>query len=432
MPLKQKLLSVSRIFLFLYVVSFFAFACGTESKTESVGAASGSATDPGSDLDATPAKAVAQSGEANPTVTKSLLCVTMAAGNAPATARGTNLATLSSDDTTSSITPLGTRYETAATIVPTATQLSFFADSSQNPPIPTSGDNSDLVYKAFDVQLYPSVCGLPSPIDLMQHALGNCDMVSAMAGLAFSHPSYIPTLIATQDNANFVVTLYRPDGSRLEVNVNNQFAASSDGTIAAVSGRDGTANWATVLEKAIEKYNLVYEVDLSGGLGQVGGMGSEHTLPMLTGDGTSYAFGRGVLSAQQLAQEVQYALDKGYVISGGFGEVAFVDGFQTVTAHGYTVLPAADENTMISMRNPWGLAVSEATGQYDASTDGVLSIAFDSNWAATIDLRIIANGAATTTPYVSPYDPNSAVAQASPVNADLVEMVRERRVRGQH
>jgi hypothetical protein len=193
--------------------------------------------------------------------------------------------------------------------------------------------------------------------------------------------------------------MYDAMANRITVSVDNQFLVDSSNNIAAVSGKNGVADWATVLEKATMKYIQVFPV-----VSDIGGIGSEHQTPMFTGMGGSFAFDRGKLAPTDLTRVVKASLAAGKIISGGFGieGMALASGLETVTAHGYAVFVPKDANTMISMRNPWGL--DPTANGYNSSTDGVLDIPADPSWAATIDLRIIdpgdACGAGVTTPYL--------------------------------
>ena len=309
-----------------------------------------------------------------------------------------DLASQTTGSTVSKTTPMGTNYETPAQHTATSTELTFLRDATKQPDIPAS--TSGLSLQAMKVTLYPSMGGKPLPADINQHDIGNCDGDTAFASMAYQNPGFIQSLIKDNGDNTYTVSMFDPMAKPMTVTVDNQFLAESGGNIGAVSGKNGVADWATVLEKATMKYNQVFHV-----VDDIGGIGSEYQTPMFTGVGGSFAFDRGVLQPADLTRVVKAALAAGKLISGGFGEdgKTLANGFQSVTAHGYAVLVPKDASTMISMRNPWGLDPT-ASG-YDGSTDGVMDIPVDASWAQTIDLRIIDPGAACGPGRTTPYTP---------------------------
>ena len=279
----------------------------------------------------------------------------------------------------------------------TSDDLAFLHDASKQPPIP--GSTSGLHLKALPVTLYPSAGGMPTPADINQHAIGNCDGDTAFASIAYANAPFIKSLITDNHDDTFTVRMYDPLGNQITVSLDNQFLVDSSNNIGAVSGKKGEADWATVLEKATMKYIEIFPV-----VADIGGIGSEHQTPMFTGAGGSFAFDRGRLTPAEITRVVKAALAAGKLISGGFGieGKALSSGLQTVTAHGYAVFVPKTAEVMISMRNPWGLDPTDHG--YDASTDGVLDIPVDQSWADTIDLRVIdpgdACGGGVTQPYL--------------------------------
>jgi hypothetical protein len=319
-----------------------------------------------------------------------------------------DLAAKSSDDTTSRNTPLGRRYDGVADHVATTQELAFLHDAHAQPVIP--GSTSGLKWKSATVTLYPSGT-LPVPADVNQHAIGNCDGDTAFASLAYLAPAFIQKIITDNHDGTFTVAMYDPKGQRLDVSLDAQFLFDGGGSIGEVSGKGGVADWATVLEKATMKYIQVFPV-----VGDIGGIGSEHQTPMFTGAGGSVAFDRGQLSPAELARVVKAVLAAGKLVSGGFGieGKALANGFQTVTAHGYAVLPPKTDAFMIAMRNPWG--VEPTAKGYDGSTDGVMDIPPDTDWAGTIDLRVIDPGDACGPGVTAPYVPPASATRAGEVN----------------
>jgi len=293
--------------------------------------------------------------------------------------------------------------------VPTATELSFLGDASQQPAIPKDVTGGHL--QAFTVKLYP--WGNPIPADINQHMIGNCDGDSAMASMAYVAPAFVKSLITDNGNGTFSVAMYDPKGQRLTVKVDSQFLADASNNLGAVSAKDGSADWATVLEKAIMKYLKVYPV-----VGDIGGIGSEHTTPIFTGVGNSFSFDRGKLTPAQLARAVKVSLGNGKFVTGGFGSTLAIGKDNTVTGHGYACVIAQDTAALFGMRNPWGVNPTNDGSGYDKSTDGVLNIPSSGSVPPVIDLRIVFPGAAGTAGVATPYVPPAGaltVAEALPV-----------------
>ena len=159
----------------------------------------------------------------------------------------------------------------------------------------------------------------------------------------------------------------------------------ANGTIQAAAGKNAVACWSTVLEKAIMKWNAIYKVNPD-----INGIGTEVVAPLFTGNGSSFAFDRGVLENEDLARAVRVSLWQGKIIVGGFhpGDIP-VDGSKTVSGHAYTLMHSADKSALFTMRNPWG-----GNPDVDGSADGVLNIPDDLDVAPTIDLRIVEPGKA--------------------------------------
>ena len=128
------------------------------------------------------------------------------------------------------------------------------------------------------------------------------------------------SLITDNGNNSYTVKMFDPQGKPLQVTVSNKFLTGNGHNIDAVSGKNNTATWATVLEKAIMKYNVIYKVNPD-----IGGIGSEHVVPLFTGDGNSFAFSPGKLTARELARVVNVCLDQGKLMIGGFNRATPVD-----------------------------------------------------------------------------------------------------------
>lgn len=319
---------------------------------------------------------------------------------------------LGTGSTFSRITPMGTNFEGApfnlnlhgtmymkhvgnSAVLP-VTFAQFLADSNDEPKV---ASGSGLHLQKMEVKLYP--LGNPSPEDINQHGLVDCGLTSVMAGLAYENPKFIKKIIVDHEDGTFSVTLRDPKGEPVTVRVDSKFLADSNGLLQAGGPNYTTPSWATVLEKAVMKYNDVYKLDSDPGLG---GVPSYVAAPIFSGDGNSIAFAPGSLSDEQMNFLVEHELAGGKYITAGFNEVLPVGHEssnhlqdETVTYHYFTVLFPTNRQTLISMRNPWGASATTTQYAYDPSEDGLLNVPKSSSatrWNKIIDLRVIDPGAA--------------------------------------
>lgn len=323
-----------------------------------------------------------------------------------------------SDPTTSTLTPMGARFETAAQGLPiSATNQASLTTASSNPDVAQATSASGLSWQSVTVKLYPS--GTPKPEDVMQHDIGDCDGDSAMASMAYVNPGLLQSVLKDNGDGTFDVSMFDPMGHPITVSVDSEVLLDGSGSIGEVSAGDGqSADWATVLEKAVMKYDAAY-----GMVGQIDGIGSETLIPMFTGVGGSIAISPGSLTPQQFQQVVTVSLAAGKFITGGFNQDGLTIGQDsTVTAHGYAMMvPTDPASDMSDMRNPWGVnpwASGSSNSGYDTSTDGLLQIPLattPTNWPTIIDLRIIDPGPSCTG-VTTPFVPQLQPANAAPIH----------------
>ena len=296
----------------------------------------------------------------------------------------------SSGSTYSSQTPMGTHYENRH--ITTDFDRIWLRTADNEPSIPSGLSNLHMEH--FNVNLYPY--GTPDPADINQHSIGDCDAIAVMASMAYVHPGFVKSIIFKNNNGTFNVKMFDPQGKAVTVVVSSAFLTDSKGNIAATSGKNNVATWATVLEKAIMKYEMIYQVNTD-----IGGMGSEHVTPLFTGNGNSFAFSPGKLTGDQLAFVVKYSLKHGRFITGGFNKVVTIGKYSTVPGHGYTLMFSSTSQSLFAMRNPWGFNPGGNGGD-----DGVLNIPLSGDVINTIDIRIIYPGKAgnkcVIKPYISP------------------------------
>lgn len=299
---------------------------------------------------------------------------------------------------TSSVTPMGNRFENAH--VATSEEIAWLQDAAENPPVEAGSISSgDYSWKACTVTLYPY--GNPVPADVNQHAIGDCCLCAVLASFAYLHPDFIKSII-TVSGSNYRVAMYDPDGNPMTVAVNNEFICDGNGNIAALSGKNNTATWSTVMEKALMKWEYVYKINYP-----IGGIGTEHAAPPFTGQGNSFAITPGSVTPAQLSRIAKTAVELGYVGIGGFtqSDVVVDDPFKSVSGHAFTIMLPQTSDALFAMRNPWG----SASGSPDGKEDGVMNIYDDSTVPPMVDFRIVYPGKASDYPLmgVGPYTPPS-------------------------
>ena len=203
-----------------------------------------------------------------------------------------------------------------------------------------------------------------------------------------SAPRIGMTLSCEKDGNNYTVHMFDPKGNPVDVVVDNKLLCNSSGGCAQVSGKNGKFDWATIMEKALMKWETCFRCN------NIGGIGTEHAAPPFTGNGDSFSFDWGdKLYNAEYAMIVDYALSNGMISVGGFhtSDVPMGD-LVSVTGHAFTVM-YADEGAdyLFVMRNPWGNepAGSTATNR----TDGKLKIPCEHEKLRLVDFRLVYPGA---------------------------------------
>lgn len=286
--------------------------------------------------------------------------------------------------TYSEVTPMGTQYE--GKHVTTEDDRVWLADPDNEPDL-LPGTPALTHFKDFYVNLYPF--GNPVPADVNQHSIGDCWALAVFASFSYMCPDFIKSIITENDDNTFTVKMFDPQGQPVDVCIKPTFLADKDGNIGAVTGKGGTITWATVLEKAMMKWEKIYQVNPD-----INGINGEYVAPLFTGAGGSYAFGPGTLNAEQLEKVALSTLQHGMIAGGGFNVGDLAAGpLATVTGHAFTLMYPADKDALFSMRNPWGVDAENGD-----KVDGVLNIYNDGRVPQTVDFRIIEPGAAA--PYM--------------------------------
>lgn len=280
--------------------------------------------------------------------------------------------------TFSEVTPMGKKFGNNLRTA-TLEQMEWLNDPTQNPPIEAATLNAEnYMLKALDVNLYPY--GDPSPADVNQHAIGDCCACAVFAAFAYTRPGFIKSIISQEGNV-FTVKMFNPAGEPITVKVDNKFICGLKGKLQALSGKGQIATWSTVLEKAMMKWQYVYRYNYG-----IGGIGTEHVVPLFTGDGDSFAFSAGKLSPQQLERAVKGSLSQGYIVIGGFtkSDVIVENTYKSVSGHAFSLMCPNSASGLFAMRNPWG----GAAGSPDGKEDGVMNIPDNRAITDMIDLRI--------------------------------------------
>ena len=277
----------------------------------------------------------------------------------------------------------------------TSADLQWLSNPNVEPDALNGLENYPLT--ACEVNLYPY--GNPSPADVNNRGRYDTNLSAALADMAYLYPSFIKSIISSQGNGIYAVKMFDPIGNQITVCVTSKFYY--DGReIKGISGKDGKANWATIMEKAIIKWNQIYKVASGFGNGE---FRSEYVIPMFTGDGASFKISANVLNSEQLAQAVKIALKNGLAVVRNFSMKQLeVNGLEIEGWVWYSVMLSNQPNALFAMRNPKG---SNSGGT--ETDDGVLHIANNDLVPRTFELYFIYPGVASKFfgkigPYVAP------------------------------
>lgn len=277
-----------------------------------------------------------------------------------------------SGSSNSSATPMGKHFEKFAAATE---EDKAWLSNPDNQPTTTVGDYNKWVTKT--VKLYPYK--EPTPADVNQHAIGNCCMCAVLASFAYMYPGFIQDII-TQTGNDYSVKMYDPKGNPITVVVDNKFLCKSNGELAQCTGKNNAITWATILEKALMKWESRF------GCNGIEGIGTEHAAPPFTGCGDSFAITPGTLFPGEMQKVLFWAMENGMVGVGGFNVGGLVCGtLESVTGHAFTLMYTSKPDSYLwTMRNPWG----------NGSVDGKLEIPNKRAIQKTIDFRLVYPGAA--------------------------------------
>ena len=245
----------------------------------------------------------------------------------------------------SNITPMGTHFEKFKAA--TEDQKTSLATATYEPRKLAEFPDWTLVTK--NVNLYPY--GQPSPADVVQHTISNCCFLAVLGSLAQSYPEFIKNIITYNSDNTYTVKMYDPMGNQLDVCVTPSFYYTAANKVGGVTGNNGVHTWASILEKALMKYETVFNCD------PIAGINPSPSLAPFVGDGTIRQFGIKKISKEDMSHVVEVLQRNGYIMTGGFRENGYVIGTaKTVTLHEYSCLLCPDDEYLFTLRNPWGFA----------------------------------------------------------------------------
>ncbi|GAB3423310.1 C2 family cysteine protease [Niabella aquatica] len=301
--------------------------------------------------------------------------------------------------TYSSKTPMGVRYQNLK--APTAADIEWLATAGNEPPVQASVANTH--WQTFMVNLYPAPsANKPDPVHVNQHIIGDCSGLAAFACMAYAAPDFVKGLITDNGNNTYIVHMYDPQGKKIDVAVSSLFLAEPNGKLAACGAQgSNVATWATILEKAVMKYNYIFKLHNDGK--DIGGIGSEFTTPMFTGNGNSFAVRPSAMNPANLQRITLWALANGKFVTGGWTRNDIVvGGKKSVFGHAYSLYVSTDATALFAMRNPWGF--NPSTDGSGSTDNGVVAVPNVGNIVNEIDIRIIDPGAAGDKGNLTPYE----------------------------
>ncbi|MCF0198777.1 MAG: hypothetical protein HUK02_05555 [Bacteroidaceae bacterium] len=276
----------------------------------------------------------------------------------------------------STVTPMGKHFENRH--VTTDSDRAWLANAANQP---TWLPDNFTKWGAKPVNLYPF--DSPQPADVNQHAIGDCCLCAVLASMAYLYPDFIQNIIHA-NGTNYTIDMYDPQGQPVQVAVDNKILLDDNGNVVQLTGKNNAITWATILEKALMKWESVYECN------GIGGIGTEHAAPPFTGCGDSFSFSPGTLFNLEMQKVVDWAMQNGMISIGGFNQGDLLCGtLNSITGHAFTLMYTAQPDLYLwSMRNPWGIT----------AVDGVLEIPNRRSIVKTIDFRLVSPGAAA--PYL--------------------------------
>jgi hypothetical protein len=227
--------------------------------------------------------------------------------------------------------------------------------------------------------------GDPSPADVDQHAIGDCYLDAVLGSLAAQNPTYVKNMVQANADGTYTVHLFDLNGNRVDVTVNNQLPMDSKGNLVGVCGPNNQANWASIVEKAVAKYNDVYHgINYSptdvGYAALNNGVNDDGFYEILTGINANYTpsdapYLKTPEQQDAFALQMHDAINNGQTVwASSTTFQTMPDGNQIEGAHQYSVIDVnqdANGNWYVDVRNPWGHTPT-IFGWDDGKQDGVI------------------------------------------------------------
>ncbi|HIZ04574.1 MAG TPA: hypothetical protein H9818_01780 [Candidatus Phocaeicola gallistercoris] len=298
-------------------------------------------------------------------------------------------------------TPMGTDYSwwvrdhsTTPEILEKLQDPNFEPDETKYNYMMDNGEEYKFYWNdQIDVNLYPF--GEPLPTDVNQHQIGNCSVLATFGAIAYMYPEFVKSIIHENPDGTYTVDMFTPEGDPVGVALKptllhpEEWRENPTWKYGVSSKNDVTA-WSCLIEKAMMKYETVYDFYDNHSSANLGGMNASTTCPLYTGRGDGIVIPAGSLSAEQLNVGVKDALAKGWIITGGFSHEILTSDGVTTTGHTWTVVYPNNPSAVIAMRNPWGGCDSAPR----PNMDGVLNVLNDGVTPPLVGIDIWHPGAA--------------------------------------
>lgn len=309
---------------------------------------------------------------------------------------------LAGNFTHSDETPMGTDYSwwvqdhsTTTEILEKLQDPNFEPDETKYNYIENGVEHTFYWNDKINVNLYPF--GEPLPTDVNQHQIGNCSVLSAFAAIVYMYPEYIKSIVHENADGTYSVDMFTPEGDPVRVALKATLLHPEEWRENptwkwGVSGKNDVTTWASLIEKAMMKYETAYDFYDNHSSANLGGMNASTTCPLYTGSGDGVTIPAGSLTPEQLSVAVKDALAKGWIITGGFSEENSTPDGITTTGHTWTVVYPTNPNALIALRNPWGYC-SESNG---SNKDGILNVLNDGVVPPTVGIDFWHPGKAYT------------------------------------
>ena len=292
------------------------------------------------------------------------------------------------EHTVSATHVMGKKFESLTT---TPEKLVCLADPDWEP---TSMNYREETPKAYlQPKTVPSLFptdGMPSPKDVNQGKLPDCGALAMLGDLAYECPGFIKDMIKDNGDGTYTVKMYLPDGTRTDVGIKATFLANET-QIIQCTGKNNKPCWSTIVEKALFKYNQVFD-----NFNPIGGTGPVPIVAMLTGRGECVDYKPKKvksMSADEMREIVDVMLHNHRFLMVMFQQAVTTaentefGNVNTVTGHAYSVMYPSIPGAILAVRNPWGFNDNVAHNP----GEGVMNI-IDDEVKPLIELRVMFPG----------------------------------------